>query len=266
MPSIESHSSRSSDSHARSPRSIQPKYYPNRAHQCRYPVLVANIPRHICWQELKDFGRLAGGLVAYCDLDRNKNGRGFIEYLSREDAEEAVRTLNGQKLGGRPVRVLAHSKDPRRSSRSRSPMRRSSRQTHNTQTDDESANGPSYYGSHYAFPMVTPGYSQQSSPKPSSSPDIITSTLYSNDPALPAVLPSNLHAFSKTVNSYRTGLFSEIVAQGSAFMLQTSSYPDSSQPVEPPAVAETLLINDSYDFDGYMRLSYERSRMAGCYS
>ncbi|KAF7352872.1 Serine/arginine-rich splicing factor 6 [Mycena venus] len=84
---------------AQSPR-YAVQYYSNRTHQCRYPVLVDNIPRHICWQELKDFGRLAGGAVAFCDLDPSRNGRGFIEYLSREDAEEAVQKLDGQRLGG----------------------------------------------------------------------------------------------------------------------------------------------------------------------
>ncbi|KAJ7937146.1 hypothetical protein B0H13DRAFT_200310 [Mycena leptocephala] len=119
MPSTESHSSRNT---ARSPRhGVQPKYYSSQAHQRRYPVLVDNIPRHICWQELKDFGRLAGGHVAYCNLDRDRKGCGFIEYLSREDAEEAIRKLNGQKLGGRAVGVSAHSRPPRRRSRSRSP-------------------------------------------------------------------------------------------------------------------------------------------------
>jgi hypothetical protein len=28
-------------------------------------------------KELKDFGRLAGGQVAYCDLDKNRKGRGY---------------------------------------------------------------------------------------------------------------------------------------------------------------------------------------------
>ncbi|CAK5275689.1 unnamed protein product, partial [Mycena citricolor] len=103
------------------------------------------IPRHIHWQELKDFGRSAGGIVAFCDLIQltesntrpGGNRRGFIEYLLREDAEEAIRTLNGRDLGGSPVVVCAPlsqsngatqhtqimSSEHSRRSRSRSPPR-----------------------------------------------------------------------------------------------------------------------------------------------
>lgn len=31
---------------------------------------------HVIAQELKDFGRLAGGVVAYCDIDKKNRGRG----------------------------------------------------------------------------------------------------------------------------------------------------------------------------------------------
>ncbi|KAF8812347.1 RNA-binding domain-containing protein [Phlegmacium glaucopus] len=77
---------------------------PTRRHS-RHPVVVTNIPRGVRWQELKDFGRLSGRLVAYCDLDRTQRGRGFIEYFTKQDAERAVRFLDGRHLSGKRVRV-----------------------------------------------------------------------------------------------------------------------------------------------------------------
>ncbi|KAF9534818.1 hypothetical protein CPB83DRAFT_888779 [Crepidotus variabilis] len=74
----------------------------------RHPVVVKGIPPGICWQELKDFGRLSGSLVAFCDIDKAVKERGFIEYFSREDAKRAERVLNGKKLGGHSVRVFGY--------------------------------------------------------------------------------------------------------------------------------------------------------------
>ncbi|CAA7259668.1 unnamed protein product [Cyclocybe aegerita] len=90
----------------------------------RHPVVVLDIPNDVRWQELKDFGRLSGRLVAYCDLDKIQQGRGFIEYFTREDARRAVRVLDGQRLGGKSVRVVSHEKSISwRRCRSRSPER-----------------------------------------------------------------------------------------------------------------------------------------------
>ncbi|KAJ7068174.1 hypothetical protein C8F01DRAFT_1246712 [Mycena amicta] len=89
----------------------------------RFPVVVENLGRHIRWQELKDFARLSGGFVAFCDVEQGNTGRGFIEYHTQKDAETALKTLNGRKLGGLPVRLSVPSRSSRRSSRSRSPAR-----------------------------------------------------------------------------------------------------------------------------------------------
>ncbi|KAF8221717.1 RNA-binding domain-containing protein, partial [Tricholoma matsutake] len=97
MPSV---TSGTTDSRSR----IRSRHLPSHV-QSRYPVIVTNIPRNIRWQELKDFGRTFGGLVAYCDLDRKKHGRGFIEYFSKDDAERAIQELNGKRLGGKRVTV-----------------------------------------------------------------------------------------------------------------------------------------------------------------
>ncbi|KDQ64852.1 hypothetical protein JAAARDRAFT_239731 [Jaapia argillacea MUCL 33604] len=101
--------------------------------QLRYPVVINNLPKRICWQELKDFGRLAGGLVAFCDVDKTRRGRGFIEYLSQADADAAIKHLDGKELQGNTVRVSEYESVgslPKHSrSRSRSPPR-STRSVH----------------------------------------------------------------------------------------------------------------------------------------
>lgn len=277
-----------------SPRyGIQPKSYPNRAHQ-RYPVLVRNIPGHICWQvywsqrfqgasnfqlqELKDFGRLAGGLVAYCDLDRNKNGRGFIEYLSWEDAEEAIRSLNGQMLGGQAVSVSAQPRPPRRSSRSRSPIRcsrspirrsRSPIRRNSYQIPDIPLKTKDEPRGRCVVPTSASRYSLRSASRYSlrNSPERSSSRRFTSppspvEPAQPVGVHLDLHPFLKAVDSYRSGLLAETVAHGTALMLQPTSYIDSSSEL----VAETN--HDYYDFDRYLRLSYERRLqcLPGCYS
>ncbi|EMD38217.1 hypothetical protein CERSUDRAFT_82463 [Gelatoporia subvermispora B] len=69
-----------------------------------YRLIVSGISRDTSWQDLKDFGREAGS-VSYADIDRDVPGEGVLEYLSREDAERAVKELDGRDLRGQPVRV-----------------------------------------------------------------------------------------------------------------------------------------------------------------
>ncbi|TEB30147.1 hypothetical protein FA13DRAFT_571669 [Coprinellus micaceus] len=71
----------------------------------RHPVVVTGISPDVRWQELKDFGRSTGCLVAFCDLDRSDPDCGFLEYFTKEDAEFAVSSLDGKLLGGNAVRV-----------------------------------------------------------------------------------------------------------------------------------------------------------------
>jgi arginine/serine-rich splicing factor 4/5/6 len=67
-------------------------------------IMVSGISRDTSWQDLKDFGREAGN-VSFADIDRESPGQGILEYLSREDAERAVKELDGKDLRGQPVRV-----------------------------------------------------------------------------------------------------------------------------------------------------------------
>ncbi|KAF4578960.1 hypothetical protein EYR36_000769 [Pleurotus pulmonarius] len=67
-------------------------------------LIVSGVSRDTSWQDLKDFGRDAGS-VSFADIDRDNAGQGILEYLSREDADRAVKELDGRDLRGRPVRV-----------------------------------------------------------------------------------------------------------------------------------------------------------------
>ncbi|KAI9466056.1 hypothetical protein BJY52DRAFT_1112365 [Lactarius psammicola] len=67
-------------------------------------ILVSGISRDTSWQDLKDFGREAGN-VSFADIDRDTPGQGILEYLSREDADRAVKELDGKDLRGQAVRV-----------------------------------------------------------------------------------------------------------------------------------------------------------------
>ncbi|KAH8106124.1 hypothetical protein BXZ70DRAFT_918318 [Cristinia sonorae] len=69
----------------------------------RYPVIVDNMNKSTCWQQLKDFGRIPGIEVAFGDIDKIHRGRGFLEYHSQEDADRAVQELNGRELNGNIV-------------------------------------------------------------------------------------------------------------------------------------------------------------------
>ncbi|KAF9052828.1 hypothetical protein BJ165DRAFT_805354 [Panaeolus papilionaceus] len=67
-------------------------------------IIVSGVSRDTSWQDLKDFGRDAGS-VSFADIDRDVPGQGILEFLSREDAERAVKELDGRELRGRSVRV-----------------------------------------------------------------------------------------------------------------------------------------------------------------
>jgi len=67
-------------------------------------VTVEGLTRDTSWQDLKDFGREAGN-VSFADIDREAEGRGVLEYLTREDAEHAVKYLNNREIRGRAVTV-----------------------------------------------------------------------------------------------------------------------------------------------------------------
>ncbi|KAH9832927.1 uncharacterized protein C8Q71DRAFT_823939 [Rhodofomes roseus] len=93
---------------AKESRPRRDPYEPERAMRARRPpgyrLIVSGVSRDTSWQDLKDFGREAGS-VSFADIDRENAGEGVLEYLAREDAERAVKELDGKDLRGQPVRV-----------------------------------------------------------------------------------------------------------------------------------------------------------------
>jgi len=82
-------------------------------------LIVSGISRDTSWQDLKDFGREAGS-VSFADIDRDVPGQGILEYINRDDADSAIKTLDGKDLRGQSVRVaLAEERDYRRDDRYR---------------------------------------------------------------------------------------------------------------------------------------------------
>jgi len=73
-----------------------------------FRITVTGISRDTSWQDLKDFGREAGS-VSFADVDRDFPGEGVLEYLSREDADAAVKALDNKELRGNVVRVALGS-------------------------------------------------------------------------------------------------------------------------------------------------------------
>lgn len=76
-------------------------------------LFVANLSSRIRTRELKekfeDFGS-----VKDVTIKEGRDTFAFIEYHNPEDAEEAIKKLNGEKLLGRTIRV-EYSKNSRRS-------------------------------------------------------------------------------------------------------------------------------------------------------
>nr|XP_031860751.1 uncharacterized protein CI109_003795 [Kwoniella shandongensis]KAA5527823.1 hypothetical protein CI109_003795 [Kwoniella shandongensis] len=66
-------------------------------------ISVIGIPSATSWQDLKDFGRIGGNNITYADVDRNNPNNGIIEYPTLDDAEEAVKRLEGVDINGVPV-------------------------------------------------------------------------------------------------------------------------------------------------------------------
>eukprot|EP00752_Nemacystus_decipiens_P005475 g4957.t1 len=101
-----------------------PKYATRRT---EHRITVEGLDSHTSWQDLKDFGRQAGQ-VLYSDVFFRQGRRwGVVEYVSRDDMKNAIRTLDDTRLGGKYIRVREENSGRDSRSRSRSRSRRRSR-------------------------------------------------------------------------------------------------------------------------------------------
>lgn len=82
-------------------------------------VFVGNLDFHVSWQDLKDYMKQAG-YVNYCNIVKNPHtgesrGFGVCEYSTEDEAERAIRELDGASFGGRPLHVRKHQTKEERS-------------------------------------------------------------------------------------------------------------------------------------------------------
>ncbi|KAM0790172.1 hypothetical protein ACM66B_005491 [Microbotryomycetes sp. NB124-2] len=77
---------------------------PRRAPPPGYKLVITGAPDGTSWQDLKDFARQASGRVTSADVDRS-DGKGYVEYATQEDADNAITELNGKELNGSTVTV-----------------------------------------------------------------------------------------------------------------------------------------------------------------
>ncbi|PCH37517.1 hypothetical protein WOLCODRAFT_110020 [Wolfiporia cocos MD-104 SS10] len=79
-------------------------------------VFVGNVPYNMGEEQLIDVFKSVGQVVGFrlvFDRDTGKpKGYGFCEFADHETALSAVRNLNGQELGGRPLRIDLADSDP----------------------------------------------------------------------------------------------------------------------------------------------------------
>ncbi|KAI0826197.1 hypothetical protein BC629DRAFT_57247 [Irpex lacteus] len=79
-------------------------------------VFVGNVPYHMGEEQLieafKSVGQVVGFRLVY-DRDTGKpKGYGFCEFADHDTAMSAVRNLNNQEVGGRPLRIDLADSDP----------------------------------------------------------------------------------------------------------------------------------------------------------
>jgi RNA recognition motif-containing protein len=73
-------------------------------------LYVENLPTEVTGEELRTLFSYTGFLVTSarvtCDRQGGRSrGFGFVEFRSHEDAERAIRELDGLSLEGRPLQV-----------------------------------------------------------------------------------------------------------------------------------------------------------------
>ena len=73
-----------------------------------YAVYVYGLEPNMSWQDLKDFGRTVGRSVTFANVNRMRNDEceGVIKYSDKEDYENALKELDGQRMGGKRIKVF----------------------------------------------------------------------------------------------------------------------------------------------------------------
>lgn len=69
-----------------------------------YRMVIEGLAAETSWQDLKDFARDGASVdVVYSETDRARDGKGFVEFETKEDLQAAVGKLDGCDYKGGPV-------------------------------------------------------------------------------------------------------------------------------------------------------------------
>lgn len=69
-----------------------------------YRMVIEGLSPETSWQDLKDFARDGASVdVVYSETDRSRDGKGFVEFETKEDLKAAVEKLDGHDFKGAPV-------------------------------------------------------------------------------------------------------------------------------------------------------------------
>ena len=90
-------------------------------------VRIENLSSRTRWMELKELLSLAGE-VTFADTHKRKTGEGIVEFATRSDLEEAIKTFHNTSFYGKSIKLYDES--PRARSRSPSGQKSRSRSRH----------------------------------------------------------------------------------------------------------------------------------------
>ncbi|KAF9435392.1 hypothetical protein BGZ76_006379, partial [Entomortierella beljakovae] len=67
-----------------------------------FRLIVGNLSHGVSWQDIKDLMRKAGQ-VTFADLCKDRDDEGVVEFSSERDVENALKSLDGENLRGKPI-------------------------------------------------------------------------------------------------------------------------------------------------------------------
>ncbi|KAF2663141.1 hypothetical protein BT63DRAFT_419210 [Microthyrium microscopicum] len=92
---------------------------PPRPRRTPFRMSITALSADTSWQDLKDFARQPGLDVVYSEVNRERDGRGFVEYETLADLKNAVEKLDNQEFKGATVHCISDPQDERTFNRER---------------------------------------------------------------------------------------------------------------------------------------------------
>ncbi|KII91812.1 hypothetical protein PLICRDRAFT_90058 [Plicaturopsis crispa FD-325 SS-3] len=198
-------------------------------------VFVGNVPYNMGEEQLIDVFRSAGQVVGFrlvFDRDTGKpKGYGFCEFADHETAASAVRNLNNQDVGGRPLRIDLADSDP--FLEGRTTVRGELMDSGDSRGQFRDREADTY---------------RSASGTRNADPNAFLANLPSGVPVAPGVTP--LDTISQTLGTMNPGQLLEVLAQMKAFVI---THPEQArallvaQPQLSYALFQALLLQNIVD-------------------